>query len=354
MTAYIILLFLIVIFQLCSNNITNKDKSKNVFLLFAFITLYLFFVLRDFSVGRDIPGYIEVYELTKDIPFNNWDYVYMEKGYQFLMKICNILGLSSRLFFFIVNLIILAPLWLFLKKYSVNPFMSLFLYICFQFFAFSMTGLRQAMAMSLCLVAFIFAMKDGKKNFFYYLIFVALASSIHTSALIYIPTYFLMRIRVSIQSLIMYIVGVIVCYGISRTGIVYIMSSFEKNTSISELATLGLSLVLFIGFTIMSYFVAIKHKNSKDKEMSRFTSAGFNIMAASICTLILFNGSLLLRASMYYYIIQLAIIPLFFASLPPKGRHIGSTAFIVFMMYHFFFSGGELEPFDLIPYKFYF
>lgn len=65
----------------------EKIAVKNTFVFF-FCFDFFDFALRSDTVGRDVPGYRRIYLDIINHPFSDFGYVYYEKGYQLLSKIC--------------------------------------------------------------------------------------------------------------------------------------------------------------------------------------------------------------------------------------------------------------------------
>ncbi len=175
MAIYFGLVILVLVASLVSYIWSNKDRKSTFVLLVSGIALFAVYVLRDYSVGRDIPGYYEVYDnMSRELLFDaSW--TWMEWGYVLLMKLCSMLGLSFRSFLGVLYTFILVPLMIFLKRYSKNVTLSIIIFICFQFFVFSMSALRQTLAMSICMTAYMVANKNGFKSFLGYCALIILS-----------------------------------------------------------------------------------------------------------------------------------------------------------------------------------
>ena len=120
-------MFLIRIFF--DSSLWGKNRSRKYFLFFSFVLIFLIFALRSYTVGRDVPGYRRAYLDVINHPFLDFDYVYYEKGYQLLSKICGFSGVSWQVFLSIVSALILIPIYVFIKKYSKNVFLSTLIYL---------------------------------------------------------------------------------------------------------------------------------------------------------------------------------------------------------------------------------
>lgn len=352
MTPYIVLIIITFLLKGFANQLyqASSPQADRFFLRSVFVYLFFFCVLREYSVGRDIPGYVSMYDYTANVRWDNWKYVYYENGYIALLKICNYLGLTARGFFYVVYFIILFPIYRFFRKYSLNPLLSVLIFIGYQFFTFDLTGIRQAIAMSIVLIAFQYALKNGWANFIKFAAILFIASMFHRSALIFIFAYPAIRLPINIKTLILYIVAAGCCYALNKIGVNAILEYFDNehySYSNDDSQQLGLSLILMASFTIATYISYFKIKRgTKLSDMCRYCA---NMLMMAMVFLLLLNGSVLLRSTMYYYIIITIALPIFVSRLDNVGRLMASIAIIALMLMNFFMF--DLPAFNMIPYE---
>ena len=67
MSAYIFLLILIAFISVYIGSDKNNTKKRKYSTVVFFSILFLMFSLRDYSVGRDLQGYSDVYEMLQEI-----------------------------------------------------------------------------------------------------------------------------------------------------------------------------------------------------------------------------------------------------------------------------------------------
>lgn len=354
MTPYIILIIAIFCFRAFTLTLPEK-KGNYIFLALTFIYLFIFCVIRSFDVGIDIPGYIRLYDLTKNIKWDDWGYVYFENGYIAFMKICNMIGLTSRGFFYIVYLIILLPVFIFIKRYSTRPFLSVILYIGFQFFTFDLTGLRQAMAMSIILLAYMEFFKSTKKSILKAVLIILLASTFHRSSLIVLPAFLIIYLPINKKTIILIIVAAISCVALNKVGIREVSALFKDPDSTFTPSTdssqqLGLSLLLIIIFAACAlYATKVLQKKPYQHSIFKVESKMAILLSAAICLMCLFNGSILLRSTMYYYIVFIVAIPIFVSCFDSYTRNIIATVLCILMLTNFFLN--DLNSFNMLPYE---
>ncbi len=339
--------FFAIISQFCFPG--SKAKQGAVFLILSFVYIYIFCSIRGFEVGRDVPGYIKMYEKTASVAWNNWDYVYFENGYIALMKICNMLKFTAREFFFVIYLIILFPVFLLIKNRSPYPLLSLTVYICFQFFVFDLTGLRQAIGLSICMLAYLVATRTrDKHNLLLFVLLVLGASMFHKSALIFLCAYPVLKLPLNRKMIILYCISVAICYLLNIAGVGAILSYFEKDhyeystDSSQQIGFFAIALCMITVLAIWTYFHTDRSKQLQVKYAA-------NMLLASMCLLFLFNGSVLLRSVMYYYFSMIISIPMFVSCLGDRKLRLMVSAGIIFVFVLFFFTN-EVYTFDVSPY----
>lgn len=101
-------------------------------------------------------------------------------------------SLVNAKFLFLIACLIYIPVFKFIYDYSENPFMSTMIYLAFGFFGYSLGIFRQMIAISICLMGFKYVLE---RKLYYYIIFILLAMTFHTTAIIMLPMYWLNKIN---------------------------------------------------------------------------------------------------------------------------------------------------------------
>ena len=118
-------------------------------------------------------------------------------------------------------------IWL-IRKYSEDSYfeLSIFMYIASGAYVVTMNGIRQCLVVSLVFAATIFIIK---RKFISYCIIILLVSTIHTSALIMIPVYFVAIKEAWSKDIIKVIILFLICM-ILYEPFINIIFSLMKNT----------------------------------------------------------------------------------------------------------------------------
>lgn len=162
-------------------------KPNKIIVFFVVTSLVLISGLRK-NIG-DTFFYMHSYTLVSTY---NWDYIlsHKEKGFIFLQVLLNKFSENPQILIFIVALITNVLIVMVLYQYSRLFELSLFVYITSGLYIVSMNGIRQFLAGAILFAATQYIMDGHWKK---YMLVVLLASTIHESALILIPIYFLVR-----------------------------------------------------------------------------------------------------------------------------------------------------------------
>lgn len=168
----------------------TEYKQRAWILLFSILPMVLLFVLRYKYVGSDTIGYVSFfqYEIREESFGDIFAefFVNAESGFRLYCKLISLITDSYTVFFLFNALIIFGSLYRFALKYTTNPFVLFYVLITLGTYQFFESGLRQALAMAICLFAVDF-IKDRKIIRFAVLIF--LAYLFHKSAVIFALLY---------------------------------------------------------------------------------------------------------------------------------------------------------------------
>lgn len=353
MTIYIIYFFLILIIPGFCSTIKDRQKAQGIALRILMILMYLILALKAETVGCDISGYKEWYERTKLEAFNNFSYCYMENGYLLLMKVFNLLGVSFQLFSAFLYAIAILPLYHLIKKYSPDVMISVMILFCLDFFVFACSGLRQTVAMSLCVWAFLILKgNESKMNLIPSILVVVAAAFIHKSAALFVPVLFILYFRYKKLTYLFYIIALVVFFFnqhlLINLNLEYELSKYEYDNRL----TLGL---MFVFDIIMFVFFAISIWGNKPRYTDKVLLWQLgNILLYGFVLMVGFNGAILLRSATYELLFLSILMPIALNFWPKETRNIISVIFIAVLFYCLYFLILKTNTLGIVPYKFFF
>lgn len=218
MIIYALLFFLFLLAAL------QQTVFKQRTILFALtIVLSAIIVGIRYKVGNDWGEYVDYY---KTIPIlehlRNLSYYRYENLYTILNSLFKTAGLGYQFFFFVFSLttsvILLIAIRNFNRKYI---YLSFLIYFGYHFLQYEMNMIRHGMAASIIFLAFYYS---AEKKLGRYMLCIFVASMIQLFSLIFIPFYWLNRIRINGKGLLIIMSISIILY--------VLMDFFSITTSI--------------------------------------------------------------------------------------------------------------------------
>lgn len=205
---YIFYKMMIFIFPLAIMARVYKDKQNRSNALFTLIIMAIFVLVAGLRDGiGDTKAYIHLYKLI-----SSGQYVYSEGGYEpgflYFLYLLTKISIDPQIMIFVTALITnVLNIWTF-RLYSSYFELQTYMYITAGYYIASMNGIRQALVASI-LFACTRLIIEGK--FKQYLLIIIIMSTFHTSALIMIPVYFIVRNKAWSKKVLLLIVASTVC-----------------------------------------------------------------------------------------------------------------------------------------------
>lgn len=192
MWLYLLIFFIPVFFFLSTNPGRNQHSS---FLFLFLLGLSLFVGFSDMFGGYDRYIYGEIFDNLADVTTIKGDYsdsLYYysyssEVGYTFLNVLISFFTENRYIFILIITLIIYICLFISLRKYTENYPLAVVLFMGLWFF-FTFTYLRQVLAATVIWLSIQYVIE---RKFWKFLVVFLIGFSIHNSAIIFFPLYFI-------------------------------------------------------------------------------------------------------------------------------------------------------------------
>lgn len=350
MVYWITLLILLATAFICNVNFrTINGKSliygKKVYVCIASFLLVFLASMRSLQVGKDTNMYHTLFIYMSNIgsfkaALKSWqrggvEILYAVMEYVFSHKA------NFQIFLSVASIISIVPVMIVIYKYSKNYFMSLFLYIAFGYFSFSMNGIRQSIAIGICMLAY---MAARNQNLIQYFILIVIACLFHSSAIIFLPVFWLSKIKITRKTIIIYL-GLVLVMNIFKARIFSFMNLFSRQTYEGTAETGGRGMYLFILFILAAMLIWRKEfiENNKNRDDNMTLLSMFSI-AALLWPIASLNTAVF-RLYYYYHIFMIFAVPAFLDSLKDSyAKVILYLIFIIVGIYYLkiYIIGGEL------------
>lgn len=346
MLIYIALAVMPSMLALVFGDLTDKRK-KIYYLLICGVLLFLFMALRSYSVGSvDTRNYMN--GMLVAIRSRSWESFYnpdgVEAGFQMYVFLLSrvfsdpqwIVVVSSALFVFLTQ-------W-FIYKNSDDVAFSVTMYISLGLMTFCMQGMRQAIAMCLCFVAYELAKK--RKPILFALI-IALAILFHQTAIIFVLVYFIPVIKFNFQSLFCFF-GVSIAAVLGSDALASVANKiFDKEY---ELSVDSGGFFAVATYVIIILVALLFNKKLKDGDLAESTMFYVTVLGLTCYIMRYFSVLQAERISFYFLFGQIFLLPNSMKYLSTKERQLSKLAVYVLTICLFLY---RLWGSDFVPYEFF-
>lgn len=234
--------------------LTSVSQSKFLYYL-SILLLFLSIGLRSIEVGTDTEAYKAMF-LSVGPGYNGWP----EPLFGYLIELCYSCGLGYTGFLLVISYITLYYFNKSFRNCRINRYHAiLYAYLLF-FFFYAMNISRQMLAVSIIFYSFTLLYRGKVSKF---IIFVCLASMIHTAAIVSLIALVLRKITLNKSLFIICAFGS-VCVGLllNDSLIGMLLGPYKSYLSTSgfgvrESSRLVLSLLLALYFTILSVIITL-------------------------------------------------------------------------------------------------
>lgn len=347
MNIYIFNLLSIVFYSYFYSLFKDKSKEKRIikkiFVILFTIQLFLFLSLRDTSVGIDVNRYVEHFHYISRSSLPEFLLHRHEIGYKTLTKLITFFTENQQVFLTIIASISVFPVGKFIYKYSNMPFLSFALYISFNFYAFTFSGLRQAIAFSIILISFDYLISRKPFRFF---LTVIVATLFHKSAIFFLPAYVLTKIKLNKKNLLLILTSFIIVF-IFRVRIMEFMTLYLFDSY--EIVESGSFQWLLFNALVYCFCLFLYKKTINNRKQNNIlyilVGVGIYLMIfASVAT----NA---MRIANYYFVFIILLIPEVLLGIQKKQKRwfFWYIFIIVILFLTIWFS--YQDGYNVIPYR---
>lgn len=324
-----------------------RKKDKLIFFIIA-VVLAIFVGLR--TTYNDTKTYIYGYEalssglanlLTIDLSLGS------NPGFWVVNTIIKTIGFSTQSFLMFYAIITVGIYLWFIRKYSDNIWLTVFLFFTMGCYTFTMAAIKQCVAVAFCLVATDRCLQNKKLSF---VLWVLIASTFHPYSLMYLiipllnfeawsgKTYLFLIIFLIIGLSLQPLLGTVVDIT-TMLGEEYDATTFTgEGINVFRLAVVWVPVV--ISFFTRRY---LKANNSKaDNIILNLTILNAEIMFVGLFGTANYFG----RLANYFLIFQALCLPHLFKAFNDTSRKLITSACIIGFLLYFYYANVINQNFD--------
>ena len=339
---YLVLVIILIILSYAEAIFKSKQFS-NFFLIILSFVLVLFAGLRD-KVGTDWDAYFDFYKYSTDK---------VEIGYATLNNFFSSFSISYNIFLLFINGVSIMFIYKFLEKNTIFKIVSILIFFSNLYLYFNLSGIRQALAISITCFSFTFALNKNPIKFF---LLVLLASTFHITAISFLFIYFLPRNNFKVIHILIFSIFFILIYFFlsSITDLIALYSLKDANYYINiQEKSESLGQLYIVGIAVRSVILGMIFYNRKNlNQIENFTYI-FNIYLFGLAIFIstyMISPDIGVRVSSYFTIFDLIIAGnLIYSMNNLKSRIFIVTIFSIIAIYKIFgYMGSEYYVYKFI------
>lgn len=327
----------------------NTDLRARKALLFWFgLFLFVMIAFRSRYLGStDSLNYYNNWALLRGMSFSRLgsylETAQMEKGYLVTVWLLSHIFHNPQFVFVFSGLFFTFAICRFVYKYSPNPALSLVMFVTINGYSFFVQGLRQSVAMCICLMSIEFC---RQRKLLKFVLTVLIASLFHQTAIVFLVVYFLYGFIMNAKM-----------YGvIAALGIILIMFSSQLTNIANSLFGMeydgafesGGYITSLVHIVILAVAIIFAYQKRYDKDYTFFIMMG----ALGFFTYILryMNTSIAERISFYFIFGRMIFLPSVVENFDKKGKIVMNAAIIGFSIALFIY---HMSSSNLVPYYFF-
>lgn len=372
LTIYILVLAICLLFGMIFNPNKNNMRKK-IYLLSVFGLIILFSSLRSYMIGIDLKDhYYKAFVYYSDKSFDFFlSHSPYDKGYIFFYHFIYYFTKNPQVMIAIHSVIVFSIVGRFIYKNSNNVIMSSFVFIAYNSWFMYMTMLRQSLAIAVLLIATeIWSKRDLKKKrivYFYLLVFIA--STFHSSAIIFSIYPLVEKIPVKKTTIFLSIIGIIfttVFYNQIFILISKIISVTKDYTSFyaNDISIVNVTTIYSIAvgaITLFLSYIYIYRNNSIDKNAAKKETISndflvFLVIIFTTTRILRIKIGIIARASEYFLPFLWILLPRTLNNITRKNdrvliKFITYSLFVLAFVWCGYSNGADL--YGTVPYKFF-
>ncbi|WP_274378996.1 EpsG family protein [Alkalihalophilus pseudofirmus] len=350
----------------------SKKLNPNYWIFLLMAPLFILVAFRDPSVGNDTLNYFWAFSnIAQENMFASSDSRF-EIGYIFLVRLLSNLGFDYFGFQVVTTFFIYFAFGSFIRRYSINYSLSIFIFLTMNMFFDTMNITRSYLALSILLLSVKFIEEKKPIKF---LLLVGVATLFHTSAIIFLLLYPLSKVQWSYKKFIQIIImgaaagllfDKVVNIFVNLTGKYssYLDGkyfTFENNIAIY--VGLSINLVfLLLGILVRNYWPKTDNSNLIKVDSKKVNCNNQNIksniwFSAIVISFVIsvagLNSTIMSRVEMYFSVLYIVFIPDILSQIRNYNIKILVVIFIIILLLLYFFILMIYRPnwFGVIPYN---
>lgn len=301
---------------------TTKERKWN--LIIALIPVFVLIGFKSENVGRDTYNYLSTMAaFGSEIDWGEEGKKTMEVGFQALIILLRKFTGNPQSLLITLGLLTSVSLYQFIRRTATNWCLALYFFVCLGFFQFSMTGIRQTMAIDILLLSYPFI---KNKKLILFMLVVGVAFLFHKSAVVFAPLFFISNMAINKKNTVLMVIVMTVLFFFSEDILLTTADVMDYNYGIESTDNGNILLLIVLIITIMAHrYQSVIMERNHDAQFL------FNANYVSVLLWIIRMVSRTVeRVSLYFMPYTYVLLEQYLGSLPSRKK--GLYTFIVIIL----------------------
>lgn len=368
---YTVFMFLCTVFGIAfASKISNDKRTRITYCTLSGLGLFLIAALRNISVGYDSGQYVNLFNYVAKCSISTILTRFSKEPLFYIsLKIISLISKNSNFLFAVIGACFAFVVTYLIYKFSEIPYVSFVMLIPMQFFPFTLSGCRQAIAMSFVIAA-IYALI--KRSYFKFFVIMIVAYFFHNSVIIALPILLLYLIKDKFVSKILFVLGFFLTYIYRKPLLKFITTYIYTDYDIFDkeagsFATLFMYIAILIMSAVLVNGSFFRRRTTSNILKQNFESCAANGIDAYVVEKSIYHFFEVLlgfgiiiqifvplqpnifRAAMYYQIASIIIVPKAITNIPNRLLRAISIMFFFLIMailyFRFTFYSAGANPY---------
>lgn len=348
MAVYFVLISLSLGIAYFYDKLMIKNRKNNLF--FGFILFLISWGIQAlrYDVGTDYSGtYTHLYFQI----LNNYSKIRIDLGFYWIYKFIIFLNLDLQYFFVISSFLINFFVFKSIFENSKHVTLNIFIYFFGTLYFFSMTAIRQSLAMAIFYYSLKYAEKKDIKR---YMVLNIIGTLCHNSAVVFLPMYFILNKEIKFKTRIILVISTFICapfisiilykvISLTKYAVYFVATDVEVN---GKLNFSSITNIIVFGCYLYRYKVDVKCQN--DSRYNIYMNIHF---IGTISSVFLLYIPLVYRFLSLFKYSEIITVPYLISLKGEKKIKVLKLLIISMYIIYFIYSILYKNYNDCIPYK---
>lgn len=273
------------------------QMRKKVYLFLTTLQLGLLCGFRSTLMAYDTEEYKIIFDMCPD----TWGHIfdessYVEVGFRVLCSLIKIFGGEFQTLLIVTSLFIIGSCCVFIYRHSKNVVLSVFIIVSFPFFYSSFDIVRHFIATAFFLLGYRYIVE---RKFFRYLLFIAVGSLFHSIAWVFLPIYFMSRIKWNMRTFALAAIGTVALYVYIEPIAVWLGRALGKSDGIKSgwVGSYGGGILTAFMYCLLLVIAVFAYYQLEDKRPEDATAVNYMVLMV-IFAIVFINARIMTRMIM--------------------------------------------------------